>query len=297
MTVTTPGRSFRKGLTGFLLAFLLGCATQAAKANTYQFSFTASQVLSALQTSHASDVNDPFLASAYFAIFVQPDPAQISGYSINPLSLGIPNPTDPNAWQASIINDPSNPALGYGLADCTANCDWAGFYKNTPTQATGNATVISANNLGPQGSNIFLGSDRSDNALPPFGWGGQTYDFVHNRYVTVFDQVINSIMPGNDAFTFTINTSQTLSGTYTLLGYASALVSGSTTLLTGTKDDGGIAFSMQFTFGSATPEPATWASMFGGVLVLAAFLCLRRSRDASAITALQSNRTNTRSGD
>jgi hypothetical protein len=115
--------------------------------------------------------------------------------------------------------------------------------------------------------------------------------------VTVFDQVINTIMPGNDVFTFTINTSQTLSGTYTLRGYASALVSASTTLFTGAKDDGGLSFSLPVSV--ATPEPATWTSLCGGLLALCAFLCFRKSSRPSGSpgSPIDPKLTNSRSGD
>jgi hypothetical protein len=255
---------------------LLGCPT-AARANTYLFSFTTADLMSALQTSRGTA---EYSESGYYAIFVQPDPAQITNFTVT--SANTPNPTDPNVWDASVIDDPSSPFLGYGVDSCTSNCTWAGFYKDstytgTPGHTTPNqpdVTIVSgANN---PGTNIFLGHSWFDTGSPPYSWGGET----RGRPPTIlFNQVINTVMPGSDVFSFALTTSQALSGTYQLVGYASALISGDPGSMTGdTKDSAGLAFSMDVTLGS-TPEPATWTSLVGGMLLMFP-LILRNVRKA-----------------
>jgi hypothetical protein len=228
-----------------------------AFANTYLFSFTVSQVMTALQTSEGSAAFDE---SAYFAIFAQPNPAVVSGYSYS--SETAPNPTDPNAWVASTITDPSSPNLGYSSgAPCTSNCTWADFYKG-PSQTS--VTLISGANGGSGGSNIFQGTTWFSFSTPPYGWGFTT-------------ATISAIMPGADTFQFLISTTASLtSSTYSVLGYASELQSGSPTTRTGdTKEDHGIAFTLNASVSPVTvPDPSPAVLTGGGAAVL--FLLARR---------------------
>jgi hypothetical protein len=259
------------------LATVLLASTQAAHANTYLFSFSTSDLMTALQTSRGPA---EYSESAYYAIFVQPDPGQISSFTVT--AANTPNPTDPNVWDASVINDPSSPFLGYGVTHCTSDCTWAGFYKDssytgTPPSTTPNepdVTIVSgANN---PGTNIFLGHSWRDTGQTPYAWGGQTTGFPP---ATLYNQVINTVMAGSDVFSFAITTSQALSGTYQLQGYASALVSGSSTSMTGdTKDSTGLAFTINVTV-ATTPEPGTWTSALGGMLLMVP-LILRSVRKA-----------------
>lgn len=224
-----------------------------ARANTYLFSFTASQLMAALQTSQGTPI---YSESAYFAIFVQPDPAQISNYTY--VSETTPNPTDPNAWITNTINDPSSPNLGYSTP-CTSNCIWAYFEKDPNATAV---TLVSGANGGAGGANIFKNGDFYSDTPPPYGWGPT-------------DAIINTIMPGNDVFAFTISTTQTISGSVTLKGFASAIKSGnSTSMSIDTKESDGIPFSLSV---SQVPEPGTWA-MLGGGGVLLGWLGWRRRR-------------------
>jgi hypothetical protein len=255
---------------------LLG-SIPAARANTYLFSFSTSDLMSALQTSRGTA---EYSESGYYAIFVQPNPTQITNFTVT--SANTPNPTDPNAWDASVIVDPSSPFLGYGVNSCTSNCTWAGFYKDSSYTGTAphttpnepDVTIVSgANN---PGTNIFLGHSWYDQGDTPYAWGGQTSDFPP---VTLYNQVINTVMPGSDVFSFAITTSQALSGTYQLKGYASALVSGSPTSMTGdTKDATALAFTINVTV-TSVPEPATWASLAAGMLLMIP-LILRNVRKA-----------------
>jgi hypothetical protein len=264
-----------------LLLLLCGILALArpSHANTYMFSFTASQLMTALQTSVGTST---YQESAYYAIFVQPLSSQISSFTIT--SATTPNPTDPNVWDASVINDPSAPALGYGPGplQCASDCTWAGFYKDssytgsypTATPTHSGATVISgANN---PGTNIFLGHSFYDEGLSPYGWSGEN---LSNQIL--FQQVINAVMPGTDVFTLSLTTNQVLSGSYTFQGSASALVSGSPTSMTSdTKDDAGFTFQLTMT-AVGTPEPDTAALILGGALLMLP-LFRRRFRKSSS---------------
>jgi hypothetical protein len=222
-------------------------------ANTYLFSFTASQLQAALLTAEGPAA---YNESAYFAIFVQPDPLQISNYSYLPVSS--PNPTGDNPWSADVIDDPANPALGYSLGNpCTADCEWAGFYKG-PTQS--DVTVVS-------GTSIFLGGAWASFGTPPIGWG-MTFG------------TIQDLMPGSSVFSFSINTASVLSGSYTIRGYASRLQSGDPGYMTeDTKEDHGISFSLSAEAMSSVPEPSTL--VFGAFGVGAILLARSRRKSHS----------------
>jgi hypothetical protein len=225
-----------------------------ARANTYLFSFTASQLMTALQTSQGNAI---YSESAYFAIFVQPNPAQISGYTY--VSETTPNATDPNAWITNTITDPSSPNLGYSTP-CTSNCTWAYFEKDPNATAV---TLVSGANGGAGGANIFKNGDFYSDTPPPYGWGST-------------DALIGDPMPGADVFQFVISTNQNLQGAYTLKGYASAIKSGnSTSMSIDTKESDGIPFSL--TVFTGVPEPGTWATIGSGGLLLG-LLAWRRRR-------------------
>jgi hypothetical protein len=251
---------------------LLG-SSQAAHANTYLFSFSTADLMSALQTSRGTA---EYSESGYFAIFVQPNPSQIASFTVT--AANTPNPTDPNIWDASVINDPSSPFLGYGVSTCTTDCTWAGFYKDSSEP---DVTIVSgANN---PGTNIFLGHSWYDQGVTPYAWGGESTGFPP---VVLYNQVINTVMAGSDVFSFAITTTQALSGTYQLKGYASALVSGSSTSMTGdTKDATGLAFTINVSI-NPTPEPGTWASVVGGMLLMAPLIVrrVRKTRKDARIT-------------
>jgi hypothetical protein len=231
-----------------LCAMLLG--SRNAQANTYWFSISASDLMNALQSAQGSSI---YSESGYFAIFVQPSPTQISSYSY----LSETAPADPNQWNNTTITDYAD-SYFYPSGSCTTNCTWAEFGKNPSLPDGGYVTLISGANGGTGGQNIFLNNDFwGSGANPPLGWGTS-------------DLIINRIMPATDAFTIVISTPQTLSGTYTLVGRASALKSGDPGSMTlDTKESDGISFTLSETAQvlSATPEPQTWA------LLTIAFLC------------------------
>ena len=218
-----------------------------AHANQYLFSFTTSQLMAALQSAEGTA---SYNESAYFAIFIQPDPFVISNYTY---TVEVPgNYQESNPWMGGTIVDPASPNLGYSQAyPCPSDCEWAVFAKR-PDQTS--VTVISGANGGAGGSNIFMNHFWQSNAPWPYGWGGT-------------GGVITTIMPGSDVFRFVIDTSQTLSGSYTLNGYASILQSGSQTTMTGdTKEEPGHYFSLDVT-PSDVPEPGAVGLFAAGGLV------------------------------
>jgi hypothetical protein len=237
---------------------VVACATPQARANTYLFSFTASDVLTAL---HTSDGATNFSESGYYAIFVQPNPAVVTSYSYTGQIDG-PNTGAANAWQANTITDPSNPNLGYSSGTpCIANCTWVQYSKQS-----GQTSVMVLSQADPANNNngdIFLNAAYSDNVPAPYGWGTTT-------------ATITSVVNGtnsNPIFDFVINTSLNLTGPISLLGYASELRSTSSSTFTtgpfGTKEHDGIAFSLTAT-PSAVPEPGTSMLFAGGFALLLA---------------------------
>jgi hypothetical protein len=265
-------RKFRSSLKGptpaaVALAAILCAAAPQAKASTYLFSFTATDVLSALHTSEG----DAFNASAYFAIFVQPSAAAVSSYSYLNMFTG-PNTGAPDAWQVNTITDPSNANLGYKPApdQCTTNCTWVQFSK----QDVQSSVMVLSQADPANGSNgdIFLHAAYHDNVPAPYGWGAT------NATIT---SVINGTN-ANPVFQFSISTPLTLAGPVTLSGYASELRSGSTGTFTTsfrnpTKEHDGIQFSLTAT-PVATPEPGSSLTAAGGLSLLAALLVLKKHK-------------------
>jgi hypothetical protein len=231
-------RKYRLGYRqpGIFLAVLMLFAVAPAKANTYLFSFTANDAMAALIDTNSWDVVGE---SAYFAVFVQPDPIQIASYSY--VWAGSPNPQDANQWTTNVITDPSNP-LGPG--------SWQQFSK-TPTQSY--VTVMSVANS--PGYNIFLGHTYSDNVTPPYGWGSTLGN-------------INTLMDLSARFEFMIETPLTLSGSYTIRGMASALVSDDPYNYVGVKENGQQSFELTLEPVLQTPEPASFGLVFLGALTL-----------------------------
>jgi hypothetical protein len=264
-------RQSRRRLPGAIpavvaIALVLGAAAPQARANTYLFSFTASDVLNAL---HTAEGNTVFNESAYFAIFVQPSAASVTSYSYTGQFTG-PNTGNTDAWQVNTITDPSNPNLGYPVGSpCTANCTWVQYSKQA-----GQGSVMVLSQADPaNGSNgdIFLNAAYSDNVPAPYGWG--------NTNATI-KTVINGTNQ-NPTFNFTISTALNLTGPITLLGYASELRSTSSGTFTtgpfGTKEHDGIAFTLTET-PSSVPEPGSSLMVSGGFALLVALLVLPKYR-------------------
>jgi hypothetical protein len=255
MTATGTDRKVARDKTrgvflGLCVAGLLLSAPP-AKANTYLFSFTGQQALDALEASVGGSEHSQ---SGYYQLFVQPLAAQISGYTYASYSGPTPNATD--AWETQTITDPSAPELGY-IFPCGADCTWVRFgkgYTQDPVAVLTEATFS------------FIGAEWGDNAPAPYGWGPTVSS-------------VESLVSPASTFQFTINTNQVLNGTYSIKGYASALVSGSPTSFSGIiKDTVGIAFTLQATAVDTVPEPGTSLLLFTALSLVAFFHVRNRKR-------------------
>ena len=185
-----------------------------------------------------------------------------------------------SAWEATTIDDPTSPDLGYGpgqnyysTTNCNtaANCTWAQFSK-LPGQT--NVMVFSdANNNGT--GNIFVNHTYSDNTGAPYGWGTTTAtiaaaDSDSCSTTSASSPTCNSYS-SQPTLQFEISTTQTLSGPIELIGYASDLESTSTSSFPafGPKEYDGIAFTLEATptlIGA--PEPGSWGFVLGGCVFL-----------------------------
>jgi hypothetical protein len=234
------------GISLFLW-FFMGSAP--ARANTYLFSVTGGDILNALATTGSSP--DSVDSSAYFSIFLQPGgsfDALGNIVSLDPYTFGqefSPNPTSVNsAWDATTIADPSD--LGSG--------SWAQFSKG---KAQANVAVLTTN------PSVFINKPFPPLGAPggtwPIGWGTTT-------------GAMSEILPDSAMFSFTIDTDQTLSGSYVVWGTASAVVSASSSQLTDPKPQAAIQFGMEVTPElTATPEPGTIGFSVIGIAVLLAY--------------------------
>lgn len=257
-----------------LLIFLF--VEGSARANTYRFSFTASQVLSALQKAEGSSNFDE---SAYFAIFVQPDPAVVTTYSYaGGISFNAPNNGNLDAWQSNTITDPSSPNLGYSsLSPCTTNCTWVQYSKQSGDSPDGQTSVTVLSQADPAAGgtgDFFLGATYWDNTPAPYGWGAT------NATITTVYNTKNA----NPLFQFLVNTPLNLSGSVALQGRASSLRSSSTTTFTtgpfGTKEHDGISFNLNATVTNAVPEPEAVVLTAAGLGFLLISAVLKRRRRA-----------------
>src|SRR5690242_5315780 len=124
-TNRTRGKGSSHRVLLVLGAILLFLTAPRASANTYLFSFTGQQALNALEDSlHTAE----HMQSAYFALFLQPDPIQISGYSYASYNAPSPNAAEP--WNVGTISDPSAPELGYDWEfPCEQDCAWVKWGK------------------------------------------------------------------------------------------------------------------------------------------------------------------------
>src|SRR3954453_3239767 len=227
----------------FLFAFLAFAATVPARANTYLFSFTTTDLKAALL---AADGLANYNKRAYFGVFVQPSSYDVSNHSTTFLTDGYtygtvntPNGGSAYPWSADKITDPSNPDLGYGADDCTANRTWAGFYKGANAS---NVAVVSGATV------TWLGASWFSANPSPTGWG-------------FHPAVIQELMSNSAVFSFPLNTTSTLAGSYFFRGFASKLESSNPLDPSSSKKEEVIGFTLDLTGTSipSAPEPATFA--------------------------------------
>jgi len=256
-------RSGRGPLGWFFVLLALLFSAPSAHAATFLYTFTTTQLLSALSTSDTD-----YSADGYYAILLQP--TALSGYSNLVPSQTTPDPTDGTAdWQAT--TDSANP-FGAGT--------WIEFAKGN-TQTT--VTLASGANGGTGGRNIFyypgIGTDNTysdstyvgetGNVGPPIGFGNTVAS-------------ITNIMAANDVFSFVL-TDATNPGAVAFSGQAEAIwSSGSTATYNTPKTRTDISFSLTLT-GTAVPEPDTLILFLtGAALVLAAGILRNKRRTASS---------------
>ena len=128
---------------------------------------------------------------------------------------------------------------------------------------------------------VSAGFSWEDANPSPYGFGGMSADFAHDFYSngSFSGQVINKVMLPNDVLSFSITTSQVITGPLRVQGLAGALLpasyDGAGRSVTFTKSE-------NFGFEMATPEPGTWATLGGGVILL---LGLARRRRAHAVNS------------
>lgn len=251
MGTRNPQRGWFKLSTALTLwSGLLVCAAVPARANTYLFSFTGQEILDALKDPSAQGfVTEQ--ESAYFGIWLQPSVASFSY-----LNIYSPNPTSQQAWDANTINDP---------ADLGQSGTFAGFNKLSNTAYV--AVLSDANNGGTAANNIFLNHNYTGSGTPaaPVGWGSNT-------------QTMTEIMNTSALFKFMIETPSALTGPVTVNGVASALISGSTNIMTaGTKDFPALDFTLTET-PQYIPEPDSWVLAVAGFGLLFGLGWCRKSR-------------------
>lgn len=240
------GRNGGRLSLGFFLGLALVLGAPSARANTYLFSVTGGEILSAMAAT--TEFPDNITSSGYFAIFLQP-------YEIGTFTYG--SETAPitgapaTAWEASTITDYAN--LGDGT--------WARFSKQQ-----NQAQVAILSNADPGSGNIWLNYTHYDNATWPIAWGSTTGQIVE-------------ILSESATFQFTINTTGTLSGTYFLLGNATSVFSTSPLSVASPKTEPNITFLMEVT-PSYIPEPSTWLVALSGLVLLA--LRVARARGVPA---------------
>jgi len=229
------------------------CAAPAAHANTYQYSFTTAQLLTAL--SGEADYSE----DGYYAVLLQP--TTLTGYSI--AGETTPDPSDGAAdWQAT--TDSANPFAGG---------TWIEFAKgNTQTSVT----LVSGANGGPGGRNIFyyqgIGTDNTYNdsgvPAPPISFG-----------TTVAS--ITNIMSTSAVFSFQLNDA-TNPGAVAFTGEAMAIwSSGSSTSFNTGKSRADIPFALTLTGTQAAPEPGTWILFLAGAACVLLAATLKKKMPAA----------------
>ena len=226
-----------------LLPFL--CFAPPAHANTYQYSFTTAQLLTAL-SSEADYSGD-----GYYAVLLQP--TTLTGYTI--AGVNSPDPADGAAdWQAT--TDSANPFAGG---------TWVEFAKGN-TQTT--VTLVSGANGGT--GSMFLNQTYSDSGTPapPISFGATP-------------ATITNIMSTSAVFSFALNDA-TNPGAVAFTGEAMAIwSSGSSTAFNTGKTRVDIPFTLTLTGTQAAPEPGTWTLFLAGAACVLAAATLKKRTSAA----------------
>ena len=218
---------------GLWLTLVLALIPTASHANTYLFTFTASDILNALSADNPSDAS-----TGYFAIFLQP---QLATYSYN--SVLTPNLSSPaEVWDVGTITDFSTSGTG----------TWARFDKG---QTQTNIEILT-NGLDTQGHDYFLGHPYSDTLAWPVGWG-------------TVSGTIQTDYQGTEQFQFYIDTTSTISTAVTVNGLASGIVSNSSYSWLSPKTSENISFTLTELPSRVVPEPDSWILLATGTVLVA----------------------------
>jgi hypothetical protein len=233
MKVLRFGPGFRRLWWSFALLALL-IPAPSAHASEFLFSFTAPQLLTALDASDPNHLQDGF-----FAVFLQVP----TGYTAVQESFS--DPTIAADWVAT--TESYSPFL---------KNTWVEFARN---DSQSSVTLLSDANDGGLG-NIFLGQTYDDGGSPlqPISFG-------------TTPGTITNIMDMSSTAVFTIELSgPAIPGSLTFSGKASAIESNSTTSFANpTKTSWGNLFSITVT-DIVVPEPATFMPLGLGVACLLA---------------------------
>ena len=247
-------RAVRRISLVVLVLFACFAGAAPAHANTYLFSFTTAQVLSALQTAVGSVPSEgPYNEDGFFAVWFQPSGFATSGGD-NTVVSNPDSTTDPWATNAN-FTDPSDPNYGPG--------DWIQFSKQTNqldiSLITGNSTLFVP--AGCTDTTTTNCHQYSDNGVQPVAFG--SFNSLNGgSYLT-------NIIGNAATWSFEVETNSILNGSYTIQGIASGIHTGATTWPAG---NSGVTTITDITFSmtasptlAANPEPGTWMSVVVGL--------------------------------
>jgi hypothetical protein len=257
-----------RGFYTALVAVLCLWSAPAAHANDYLFSFTTSQVLTALSTTGDYSTN------GYFAIFLQPSTGTLPGQQGTPVVNGNPDPSGPDAWTVnsnfydpSAFNGDDNSFIYFGKQTNQSDV--------SVINSTESSTFVPSGCSSSSTSSCHTYSDSGGSYGQPVNFGELSVNGGNGAYVT-------NVISSGATWQFEVATCNgcTLSGSYTFQGYASAI-----DLVNGwgqAKTDAPISFTINLTptsISSLAPEPGTWAFMAAGIgLIVFASVWKRRTQ-------------------
>ncbi len=224
----------------FVIAAALTASLPLAHADTYQFSFTAGQIINAMSTLSGYQSSD-----AVYALFLQPACADAASptCTFSNLTSPIPSPDNPD-W---VTGTPSNLGSTYGSwgpngGDAYTYAQFSRDYAST------NVAVISANTS--FGSTPYVSHADSAGNNTPVTWGTTL-------------STITEVIPVTDIFSFDLDIASATLPTETLAFtvYASFLGPNG---IGGYKDNPQGA-TFELTLSSPAPEPGTGLLLIAGI--------------------------------
>jgi hypothetical protein len=229
------------------LAVLALFSVPSAHAATYLFSFTASQLLTAL----SGDANQN--KSATFAVFLAPTNVGTYGTGYTYGTETSPVPTGADDWQATV--DSSNP-----FSSTAPDLEFGKYATQTSVTVLANSTAYSTGWNG----GTMSGKTYSDGGTPPLYWGSTVGTIAANMSTSAdfaFTLVSSSITPGE---------SVTFSGEASQIYYDCPQ----------TVVD--VPFTLTLTAETATPEPDTMVLLGLGVASLLAGVIRKKAKKRTA---------------